>query len=541
MSYHTVPRSPLGGPPSCSALQRTSSPQPPVTPPIGRCCSTPKVSLNSGSPPVLVHGPCCDEAFATRHSVGASKNTLPAGSAAAVQDLRELVSREARERTYSQLAVSNKLREQQDMAANLQALLNSNFSELRKELEELRATVAEKLGSHGSSRVGNAQATGKDALSSTLESTQEQLLVNARLQCTEVGLQEVRDALQSLKQREDLRLRQDEVALRRLQDGLDGLSSGTDMRALVKCTDEDSEQPDPLLNSWPGLRRFSSCSSSVLRDVDKESFEGDIPVGRSLDRRLQELRSENLQQMEDLEKQVKDELASLRGWVDAAIVAVINRLGLLERGHQTSASARGSELKLPELRQSTECSRQPLLENCKAGRGTSASSTATCTSSLVTRSSCDGRSFSSGRQQSMGPGTDISDIPAPVNSEGSGMVVAATPLTGSPSFQGLARSSQSQSSLSGQASAGMPLPQSVITLRPGCTQMAPTMPVVLTTCTASNVCGGASMRVRSCGPPNTARASFGIPSKATTTTVPGNGVGTPRVGGNVATNQARTN
>lgn len=556
-NYHIAQRSPLTGLPSCSALQLTSSPQPPVTPPIGRCCSTPKVSLNSGSPPVLVHGLFCDETFAaTRRNVDTSSNTAPAGSGASVQELRELVRCEARERAYGQLALSNKLREQQDEATNIQALVNSNFSELRKELAELHATVVEKLGLHGSSEERHMEGTGTEATSrqvykdtkfSILESMQEQL--NARLQCTQTGLQEVRDALQSLKQREDLRLQQDEVALRRLQDGLDGFSSGTETRAFVRCSDEDSEQQDALLSgNWAVTRRFSSCSSSVFRDVDKDSFDGDGPSSRSLDRRLQELRSESQLQMADFEKQVKEELASLRGWIDAAIFAVINRLGLLEKGQQTPASAEALELKLSEPRQATEGSHQPLLENCKGGGRTSAVTSATRSSYVVTRSNCEGRSFSRGRQLSIGPGMETSDIAAPASSEGNSRVVVAAPSTSSQRIQVLTQSSQSQSALTGQASAGMALPQ-VLSPSPqrswayinGCSQGPTSMSLVLPPCSASSVSGGASARVRSSGPPNSARATIGIPSAATTALVPGNGAGTPKVGGNVATNQNRAN
>jgi len=275
-------------------------------------------------------------------------------------------------------------------------------------------------------------------------------------------------------------------------------------------------------------------------------MDGDSPAGRSFDRRLQELRSENRQQMTDLDKQVKEDLASLRGWVDAAIVAVISRLGLLERGQQASASARGRELKPSEPQQSTEG--QPLPESCKAGEETSAASTTTCSSSLVTRSSCEGRSFSSGRQPSMGPGVEAIDISTPVGSEGSSMVIMAAPSPGSHSqrvHQGLARSSQSQSALAGQASAGMALPQP-LSLSPRKSWAyvgnisAASIPLVLPTCNASGLCGSSSGRVRSCGPPHTARASFGIASTATATAAPNNGPATPKVGGNVATSQVRT-
>jgi len=66
-----------------------------------------------------------------------------------------------------------------------------------------------------------------------------------------------------------------------------------------------------------------------------------------LEHRLQESRAENTQQVADLERRITEEWTGLRGWVDAAVVAVVNRISSLEcslQNEMVERSARTQEI-----------------------------------------------------------------------------------------------------------------------------------------------------------------------------------------------------
>jgi len=232
---------------------------------------------------------------------------------ATVDELREMILREVRD-SNSQLShrMDDMLAEVRGELSNMQQECSSQ----RREIESLRELQAACYSRHeclerGLAEESEARYDAERAHISDLQALREQV-VSEMLRMQEV-LPEVQRSLGVLQRRVS------NLHVDRIKDnGTDDVEDPSD----ADCEVLDGDKP------------------LVARDAE-EMREA---LDHVLDARLLETRNESTAQISELERRITEEWTGLRGWVDAAVVAVVNRISSLECALQSEMAERSARM-----------------------------------------------------------------------------------------------------------------------------------------------------------------------------------------------------
>jgi len=307
----TTPRTPPNGrsaTPRLSPSQRTAS-----SPAGARLSAGEDAGLICKRPPT-VPSP-------SRAAGGGAVDDCSASGGGVLAELRELLARETRERADGQQALTLKLQQQQASIAHVAMQVDEALSELRASASFARQGPGDR-GLEGKRTIyspgaGGSRQGGLDGDVELDDSVAQSIreLISSEMESTNVALAEVRESLLGLEHRLSAPGEGD----------CDGEGKGTgvegcDFDASCQAAESDQETDEAVLD------RLIEAKLEVLRE-ERASQAAELEA-----------------QMGDIEAKLKEEWKALHGWVDAAVVAVIQRITSLECQVQVAERRRESAL-----------------------------------------------------------------------------------------------------------------------------------------------------------------------------------------------------
>lgn len=266
------------------------------------------------------------------------------GRATILEEVRELIRAETRERLELQRAVRTDLQAQQDSVRRLATTLEDSLAVLRRDVPALQEELAmqkrdfeaqsEELQrgqaraeslERGLAEESEARYDAERAQGSDLHQLRD--LFSAELGQAHGSIAEVRDSLSQLLSQLSLSGQPPAEAMDS-HAGEDGHRPGAGPPLLSHHNENDGNE-DALIGTM--------CSDGEVR-IDAEEL-----MRQTLERmeaRLQESRGDSGNQLQELDQKITEEWTGLRGWVDAAVVAVVNRMSSLECALQSELADR---------------------------------------------------------------------------------------------------------------------------------------------------------------------------------------------------------
>lgn len=198
------------------------------------------------------------------------------------------------------------------------------------------STRTEELIQEGEARYGEQQQRSTELLELREFVTCEAERANA-------GVAEVQEGLHSLRERTSAAIADVQkfmLELRASDDANQVEPERTDSES-AECTGTNEVDADAALAEDADLAGVEAERESVDEEDLRVAFEHEpvLPTSdgemrealeRMIEIRLQESRANGVDNIADLERRLSEEWTGLRGWVDAAVVAVVNRISSLE-------------------------------------------------------------------------------------------------------------------------------------------------------------------------------------------------------------------
>jgi len=273
-------------------------------------------------------GVSLDSAVSTVHKRGCGPTDVAGLQASVdVKELRDLLHRELQECTSGQQQLQAEVKQHKQFVQEWLTRVERTLAELCEELPQLREQCLAQT--REISRIGDLQnscsrraeelerglAEESEARYDAERAHNSDLLgwgnhVAARVETLEVAVVELRR--QQQQQQQQQRHDSDEIhaGQNREPDQQTVALVEQQTRAVIALEDAHGSNEGASIN----------CESSCDREI----------IDPGVQAWMQDVQRENMAQINDLENRITEEWTGLRGWVDAAVVAVVNRISTLE-------------------------------------------------------------------------------------------------------------------------------------------------------------------------------------------------------------------
>jgi len=262
------------------------------------------------TPMLQTRGLSHDSAVSTVHKRGCGPTDLAGLPAAAdVRELRDLLVRELQECASEQQQLHVEVKQHQQFVHEWFTRVEKTLASLCEELPRLREQYV--VQTREITRIGELQsscsrraeelerglAEESEARYDAERAHNSDLLgwgnhVAARVETLEAAVAEVRRQQEQQQQQQHFASDGTDLQQQAVPGPAREITVGSNEGASISC---DRELIDPVVQGW-----------------------------------MQDLQHENMAQINDLENRITEEWTGLRGWVDAAVVAVVNRISTLE-------------------------------------------------------------------------------------------------------------------------------------------------------------------------------------------------------------------
>eukprot|EP00747_Dinoflagellata_sp_TGD_P213206 gnl/TRDRNA2_/TRDRNA2_86192_c0_seq1.p1 gnl/TRDRNA2_/TRDRNA2_86192_c0~~gnl/TRDRNA2_/TRDRNA2_86192_c0_seq1.p1 ORF type:complete len:795 (-),score=138.77 gnl/TRDRNA2_/TRDRNA2_86192_c0_seq1:149-2356(-) len=270
-------------------------------------------------------------------------------------DIREMVLREVRERMEGQRMLRQEIGHVQEFLQETKQQINEGLAEFRRELAQSRQEVPaprgdfEQIREMQASCIAQIEAANKRMaeehsarshlerqVTGDMHSMRE--LLSLEIQRADANINEVRDAIGHTHKQTDQVVSELRENIGELKYRLDSAVDGDGESALMQRRGRKTQT---------GMQPINEESDDAAVAVQHEPvFARDFEeIGKSLDkldRRVSDTRSDISCTIMELEKKITEEWTGLRGWVDAAVVAVVSRLSSLECALQSELHDRSN-------------------------------------------------------------------------------------------------------------------------------------------------------------------------------------------------------
>jgi len=229
--------------------------------------------------------------------------TSPAIAPSSIEELRDILMRERQERVESQRTIGAELLKQQESIGQLTSHVDQVLEELRADLQQLRNDVLVRGDDLG--RVAALQDRHSAAIEK-IHATLQQLHEH----CNSASGAAIPNC------------------------------AGTGASADA-TNDENDESEGPPCGTGDGLTGTQGLEEDEDGLLDKALAD---EVHRLIEPQLSEQWTECMSIISDVERRITDDWTGLRGWVDAAVVAVVNRISSLECSLKSQMAERSEKM-----------------------------------------------------------------------------------------------------------------------------------------------------------------------------------------------------